>query len=78
MLIVSLGIKYTPSISAAVIMYASVSMIILVGLPIFLNFCMANHFSNSLPHNFSNCYDAPLVLHRSIFKYQEEYIKGLP
>ena len=35
MLIVSVGIPYTPSISAAVIMYASVSMISLVGLPIF-------------------------------------------
>ena len=44
----------------------------------FLNFCMANHFFTYFNHNFSNCYDAPLVLHRSIFKYQEEYIKGLP
>ena len=34
MLIVSLGIPYTPAISAVAVMYDSVSMIILVGPPI--------------------------------------------
>ena len=38
MLIVSIGIPYTPSISAAVIMYAYVSMISLVGPTIFFTF----------------------------------------
>ena len=69
MLIVSLGIPYTASISTAYIMYASVYMVSLVCLPVKLFFCKDNHLSNYFPHNFSICYDAPLVLHISIFKY---------
>ena len=78
MLIVSIGIPYTPSMYAASVMYASVSMRSLVGIPIIKNCCKADHLSNSFTHNFSNCYDAPLVLHIIIFHYQEDYIKGLP
>ena len=78
MLIVSLGITYTPYIYDVAIMYASVSMISLVGIPIEKHYCKANHFSKYFPRNFSSCCDAPLVLHRSILQYQEEYIKGLP
>ena len=70
MLIVSLGIPYTPSISAASVMYAYVSTIRLVGLPIVLNCYKAMNFSNYFPHNSSNCGDSPMVLHRSIFQYQ--------
>ena len=68
MLIVSLGIPYTPSISAASVMYAYVSMISLVDLPICSVYCKANHFSNYFPHDFSNCGDSPMVHHRSIFQ----------
>ena len=67
-MIVSLGIPYTPSISDVVVMYASVSMISLVGITILNNCCKANHFSNSFPRKFSRYYDAPLVLHIIIFQ----------
>ena len=53
MLIVSLGIPYTPSISAVAVMYAYVTMIILAGPSIFKKNYKANNFSNYFLITFS-------------------------